>query len=386
MWRQSKSRHPASNHLPQALLLVETMARERPDNIALLLPLGSTAGRVVRDGFMSAYFNVQKIGGKVPALRFYDTSALTDSTEIRALHQRAIDEGAAMIIGPLLKQNVAQLQKIRDLKVTTLALNNVDGVPFNRELFYQFALSPEVEARQIATKAWLSGHRFAAVLSPQDVSDNDPLARKRDTFIQEWQSLGGKIVAQEKFVDDYILTIEALLDLSDSEYRKETLGDLIGESLEFTQRRRQDIDFIFLIAQPGSARQINPRLSFLYAGDIPVYGSQDIYSGISRPLEDVDLNGIMFSDSPWILSDSDDLKPETQQLFPQTTARNLRLQAFGIDAFRLYSRLKQLDAVPDSYIYGASGLLTMNPERKITRELSWAKIENGKASLEDSAE
>lgn len=142
----------------------------------------------------------------------------------------------------------------------------------------------------------------------------------------------------------------------------------------------------FLLARPKAARQIIPRLSYLYAGNIPVYGSQDIYSGISRPLEDADLNGILFSDSPWLLADSDNLKPETKRLFPQTTARNLRLQAFGIDAFRLYPRLRQLDTVPNSLIYGASGLLTMNPDRKIVRKPSWAKIKEGNAILINSNE
>jgi uncharacterized protein len=386
-WRQTKTRHPASRYLPQALLLVETMARERPDNIALLLPLETSAGKVVRDGFMSAYFNVKAIGGKVPSLTFYDTSTTTNISE---LHRQAMEDGAGMIIGPLLKQNVAELQQKENLGVVTLALNNVDGAVVssaqtitssNSEMFYQFALSPENEAQQIATMAWKNGHRNAAILSPQDESGNDAYTRKRNSFIQQWREFGGQIVAQEIFLENYTDTIEALLDLSDSEYRKESLSELIGESLEFTQRRRQDVDVIFLIAQPGDARQINPRLSYLYAGDIPVYGSQDVYSGISSPLEDTDLNGIIFSDSPWILADNDDLKLETQALFPQTSARNLRLQAFGIDAFRLYPRLKQLDSVPDTQIYGATGLLTLGRDRNINRELSWARIEDGDAKL-----
>ncbi|MDC0598501.1 penicillin-binding protein activator [Gammaproteobacteria bacterium] len=377
-WRQRWSRHPAASYLPQALQLVETMAQERPESIALLLPLTTTPGMVVRDGFMSAYFSAKKIGGKTPVIRFYNTDTDTDIIE---LHRQARADGAAMIIGPLLRQNVARLQTESDLGVPTLALNNIQDSQPASDLFYQFALSPENEAQQIASRAWRDGHRYAAVLSPLDEPGTDFYARKRNSFIEAWENLGGQIVTREIFRDDYTDVIETLLDLSDSEYRKELLSDLIGESLEFTQRRRQDIDFIFLIAQPGAARQINPRLAYLYAGDIPVYASQDIYSGISRPFEDADLNGILFSDSPWLLSDIDELKTETQALFPQGTAFNLRLQAFGIDAFRLYPRLRQLEAVPDSQVYGATGLLKFGANKNIIRELSWARIENGQAKL-----
>lgn len=382
-WQESWTRHPASSELPQALQLVRTMAEERPDKIALLLPLKTAVGKVVRDGFMSAYFNFQEIGGKVPFIQFYDT---TDVDNILELHQQARLEGAQMIIGPLQKQHVAALQQVASLAIPTLALNNIENVTPISEQLYQFALSPEDEARQIAMRAWQDGHRYVAILSPQELSGDDSYSRKRQSFTAEWKRLGGRIVAQEVFRDNYTDIIEALLDLSDSEYRKDRLSDLIDESLEFTQRRRQDIDFIFLIAQPSPARQINPSLAYLYAGDIPVYATQDVYSGIPRPLEDSDLNGVLFSDSPWLLSNQDELKTDVQFLFPQNTGLYLRLQAFGIDAFRLYPRLKQLESVPDSHIYGATGLLKMEANRNIVRQLSWARIEAGLARLIDQSD
>ena len=140
---------------------------------------------------------------------------------------------------------------------------------------------------------------------------------------------------------------------------------------------------IFLIAEPGPARQINPTLAYLYAGDIPVYGSQDIYSGLPRPLVDNDLNGIIFGDSPWLLGFDDELKAQATNLFPQNNALTLRLQAFGIDAFRLYPRLKQLQTVTDSQIYGATGLLRLVEDNNIIRELIWARVSEGLARTEN---
>lgn len=380
-WRDTWARHPAAAMLPRALQLVETMAEERPRNIALLLPLDTPAGIVIRNGFLSAYYDIMQIGGQVPQIRFYNTSGLTD---IIALYNQAVSDGAEMVIGPLQKHQVAQLYDLPTLPVQTLALNNVESSsPLPRNL-YQFALSPENEAIQIADRAWRDGHRYAAILSPAETRD-DFYQRKRNSFIDHWLALGGRIVTQATFSNDYTGTVEALLDLDDSERRMESVSELINEDLAFTQRRRQDIDFIFLIAEPGPARQINPTLAYLYAGDIPVYASQDVYSGIPRPLVDNDLNGILFGDSPWLLGFDDELKVRTSNLFPQNNALTLRLQAFGIDAFRLYPRLQQLESVPDSQIYGATGLLRLGDSRNIIRELSWARVTEGLANIETSA-
>lgn len=376
-WRRAWARHPAATYMPQSLQLVETMAAERPATLALLLPLDSVAGTVIRDGFMSAYYDVLSIGGKVPEVLLYDTSA---SNDILALYDQAVEDGAEMVIGPLQKPQVAQLHRERNLPVPTLALNNVEGSEPLSDVLFQFALSPENEAVQVAEKAWADGHRYAALLTPAMTFD-DFYQRKRDSFVNHWLALGGQIVAMEEYQDDYTGIVETLLDIDDSEARRDSLSDLIDEDLEYVQRRRQDIDFIFLIAEPGPARQINPTLAYLFAGDIPVYASQDVYSGIPRPLVDNDLNGILFGDSPWLLGFNDDLKANATTLFPQSNALNLRLQAFGIDAFRLYPRLKQLREVPDSQIYGATGLLRLGENHNIIRELSWARVQEGVAQL-----
>jgi len=379
-WQTTWTRHPAAVYMPQALQLVETMAAERPGIIALLLPMNTQPGIVIRDGFMSAYYDVMQIGGKVPTIRLYDTANVQN---ILALYDQVISEGAKMVIGPLLKEHVTVLHQQSDLPVPTLVLNNIEGSRPLSDNLYQFALSPENEAVQIAERAWQDGHRYAAILSPSVILD-DFYERKRQSFRERWLALGGHVVAEETYRENYTDVVARLLDIDDSEARMANIRDLIREELVFTQRRRQDIDMIFLIAEPGPARQINPTLAYLYAGDIPVYGSQDIYSGLPRPLDDNDLNGIVFGDSPWLLGFDDELKTKATNLFPQNSALTLRLQAFGIDAFRLYPRLKQLQTVADSQIYGATGLLRLTENNNIIRELSWARVSDGLARLDSN--
>lgn len=374
-WRSQWRLHPAALQMPESLGLIANLTENRPSRVAILLPLQSEAGRVIRDGFMSAWFNSRELGIQVPEVHFYDTSS---STDIPALHQQARDEGAELIIGPLLKQNVRALRVVSNLEVPTLALNSIEETPLSPQ-FYQFSLAPENEGRQVAERAWADGHRRVAILSPIEAAGEDYYRRKRDSFIQHWESLGGTIAAQQLYDgSNYTGAIENLLDIDISEERRDQLSDLLNEPVSFTPRRRQDIDFLFLLSGPGPARQIKPTLGYLYAADLPVYATQDIYSGQARPQTDADLNGIFFADSPWLLAEADELKQEAQSLFPQPSAVFLRLQAFGVDAFRLYPRLTQLSELQGyGNIPGATGELYMTEERSIGQLYRWAQIRNG---------
>ncbi len=372
-WKLEWKNHPAALVLPPQMELLETLARERPRQVALLLPMGTTAGTIVGDAFMSALYSVQELGGQVPVIRFYDTTTVTD---IRALHLQARQEGAQLIIGPLQKPLVAQLQQESDLGVPTLALNNVENAVPKSPLLYEFALSPEDEARQIAAKAWTDGYRRVAILSPADEQNDEVAKRKRDSFLAIWETMGGKVLAVDSFREDYTDSISRMLLLTESEERQKHLSQLLGRSVVSQERRRQDVDFIFLIAQPAAARQIVPSLAYLYAGDIPVYASQDIYAGTAKQTDDRDLNGVIFGESPWLLGETADIS-RVRQLFPMSSAPNLRLQAFGIDAFRLYPRLRLLESAADASIPGASGSLKLAPNHNIVRELVWSTISDG---------
>ena len=379
-WLIARAGHPAAILLPREMALTEIMAQARPRQIALLLPLNTTAGTIVRDAFMSAYFDLQEMGGQVPTVKVYDTAATSD---VRALHRQARAEGAQLVIGPLLKQDVASLQQEPDLGVPTLALNNVEGQTSTSPLFFQFSLAPETEAQQLANKAWQDGHRRVAILHPQDNAGNDAYTRKRSSFLAEWQRLGGTVASINTYSDTYTDTISNMLLLTESAARMQRLRDLIRQPVQFVQHRRQDVDFIYLLAQPASARQIVPSLAYLFAGDIPVYASQDVYSGESRPLEDRDINGVTFGESPWLLNTDNLATRRTRELFPMNSAQNSRLQAFGIDAFRLYPRLRLFQESSNSNIPGATGTLKLGPNNTIERELTWTVIRNGVAVVEN---
>jgi len=75
-----------------------------------------------------------------------------------------VDEGAELIIGPLGREQVSQLSALEQLPVPTLAVNySEDSEPAGN--LYQFGLSAEDEARQVAQRAWVEGHRTAMILT-----------------------------------------------------------------------------------------------------------------------------------------------------------------------------------------------------------------------------
>jgi len=55
-----------------------------------------------------------------------------------------------------------------------------------------------------------------------------------------------------------------------------------------------------------------------------------------------------------------------------------RLYALGVDGFKIYPRIKQLELVSQTRLYGMTGALSLNQQRQIKRELTWAQISAGK--------
>lgn len=376
-WRARWANHSAATRLPDSLAFLVELWENRPTRIALLLPLQQTAGRAVSEGFMSAYYHSLSEGQDMPDIRIYDTS---NPRDIPAAYQRASEEGADLVIGPLDKDAVRALQNRQSLPVPTLALNYGDENRINPANLYQFGLAPEDEIRQAANMAWQEGHRNATILTPAGAD----YQRIRNHFSEYWETLGGEIVSQGNFSgnDSYSDVIKSIMAIDRSEARAERVLDLLPRNnMEFIPRRRQDVDFIFLLASPAEGRQIIPTLGFHYAGDVPIYAMPSIHDGGSNPVANRDLNGIIFTDAPWLLSESDPLRDYASNAWPRASGPVERLRAMGVDAFRLYSRLAQLTNYPETRIQGATGTLSLQEDGSIRRHLLSARFEDGNVRL-----
>ncbi|MCW9057728.1 MAG: penicillin-binding protein activator [Gammaproteobacteria bacterium] len=379
-WQRRYPRHPAEARLDQWLAAPVAAELER---VALLLPLsGPLAGpaAAVRDGLLAARFQQAARGERTPELRIYDTG--TEPQEAWQQYQLAVAEGASMVIGPLHKESIQALVQSGPLTVPVLALNQIDGD--GQPGLYQFGLAPEDEARQVAERARWDGHESALVLMPEGAWAE----RVYGAFAARWEELGGKVLEVQRFAPqqvDFGDTIQALLNLDDSRNRHRALTRLLGRSLEFEPRRRQDADFVFLLAQGREARQIKPQLRFHRAATLPVYSISTVYAGAADAQRDADLNGIRFCDIPWVLAPQDsrpELREQLDRLWPVEMQRHPRLFALGIDAYEL---LPYLQPQGLRYFDGTTGTLSLDSQRHLYRELRWAEIHRGRPRLLEAA-
>lgn len=393
-WIELNTGHPASSELPLDLQLLTTLIEQRPESVALLLPMTgklAKAGKTIRDGFFVAYYNQQE--GNKPKTKLYDTN----KGDIDELYNQAVAEGADLIIGPLDKTKVAQLQQRSVMPVPILALNYINGVSTANNLdatynivdeteinellsteasFYQYGLSLEDEAIQAADRAWLEGHRYAMIIA----SSADWSTRAASTFARRWREQGGIVVIDRRFDKDsnYSNTIKSAFGIDKSEARARKLKRLFGKNFEFEPRRRQDIDMIFLVSRSSEGQQIKPTLAFHYARDIPVYATSQIYSSTEGKSKNRDLNGIRFTTLPWTL-EPNNIEKQMLKKYVDIPANYERLYAMGVDSFLLHNRLKQLNRSSNASIYGKTGKLYLNEQRRIVREQPWAEIVKGEA-------
>ena len=384
-WLQRWPAHPAARDLPKELARLQqeagaaaapavAAALPQTNQIALLLPLSgklAAFGMAVRDGFMAGWYDAQRRGANPPQVRFYDTAAdTTGNTDVVQLYQQAVGEGAGLVIGPLEKQQVAQLYQ-QNLTVPTLALNRFESNNPPAANLYQFSLAPEDETTQIADIAADENRRSALIISAEE----DINSRELQAFEQRWRERGGSVGAIARYRDQQSMSqeIRAALNIPRSEARAKEVESILNRNIEFTPRRRQDIDMVFILAKPAQARVIKPLLDFYYAGDLAVYSTSRIYAGYPVPSLDRDLDKVRFTEMPFVVQGSE-LKQ--QILAAQPHARNyLRLYAMGIDSFNLYPQL--LRGGSGGAISGQTGQLTIDAGRVVHRESVLAVLRKG---------
>ena len=377
-WRKKYPSHPAMPELLDGYFRELKGQYRKPEHLAIMLPESGPYARVaswLRDGLLAAYYN--ELAESRPRLVFYDSSS---PEHIWPLYQGAVESGADMVIGPLDKESVAQLNRAHELEVPVLALNQVtpEGPP-SADL-YQFALSPEDETLQVADRAWTDGFNTAVMLTPA----GDWGERIAATFSRRWEELGGILLERQSYNEeahDFSAPIRSLLNIDQSIQRHKRLEQLLGRRLEFEPRRRHDTGFIFLAAKYQKARQIRPQLLFHHAEGVPIYTTSHTFSGVISAAEDQDLNGIRFPVIPWLIA-----TPETSdrlslqqllQIFPGAPPQYLPLLAMGIDSMHLLPQLARLHRSPREIMEGKTGNIYMDSSNHLRRQMLWAEMVNG---------
>lgn len=365
-WQRQWRDHEANKSLPGGLQKLKLAAQQIPANVLVLLPTSgalAVVGTTIRDGILYAYWQQLSAGLPTPKLTFIDSDPLESDQIVELIKKNNPD----VVIGPFNKEKATALARQASTLPKTLLLNVINET-IQANNIVAFGLNPEDEAAQVADRALIESGSRALVIAPNNALGD----RLQTAFIDQWLALGGSISDIGRYEDgrDLSNTIKNALNIDKSEMRKRRLALNTGLSLQFEPRRRQDIDTAAVFGKPQEARSIGPLFAFHYAQDIPLYSSSLAYTGQQDNQADKDLEGLRFNDIPWVLNNN------TASLID---TRFKRLFALGIDAYKLHQRFTLLDPEDGMQIQGATGRLSLNNQRRVTRQLDWAVFKNGLA-------
>lgn len=395
-WRFRYGDHPLNLSFPENIQTAATSSLLDARKIAVLLPLTgrlATQGLAIKQGVLAAYFDAQ---GKAsseqeesPQIQFFD-SALHPAEALVELTSEY-----DFVIGPLLKDTLADLLVLLPADKPLLALNRLDNKNIQENTaeespqsrFY-FALAPEDEAIQLAGKVYDEGLRNLVLVA----DDSNATRRMAEAFTQEWRNIAGEQSAPPTlavFSDSKTLTssVTAALDVAQSKSRIKQIENLISQELHALPRNRRDVDALVIFASAGQTELINPLIeaSLSPFGDktVPVFASSRSYSQNLSNNSLRDLRNLTFTDMPWMLPESpwSNLSEQTKLLWPQQNDQLRRLFALGYDSYGLAPWLRQLHSLPSLSKPGLTGKLSVLEDGTVLRHLPYGHITNDKVTV-----
>ena len=379
-WRQRYPDHPAA-----AAILPDVTARIRregspPSHVALLLPLSgtfATAAAAVRDGFLAGWYTHH---GDRPAVSIYDTAA----DEPEAAFRTAVSNGADFVVGPLRKEAIARVASLPGRTTSLLVLNALESLHEPEDggpPLYRFTLSPEDEARALADFARGQGHARAGLLVP----DTEWGKRVADAFTERWEGSGAVVAGRSDYrgaAEDLAQPVRELLRIDANAERVRRLRRVVRRAVTHQPLPRGDLDFVLLAGFPREARLLRPQITFLRAPDLPIYSTSHVFTGVPEPKRDTDLEGVVFSDMPWVLNrpstlENGALRERVTALWPAAGEGFTRYYAFGLDAWKLQRRIHSLAAHPGETVAGHTGRLSVGADERVRIERAWARFRGG---------
>lgn len=337
----------------------------KPRQIAVLLPLTgiyAKYSKAIRQGLNFAQDNVEQAYFE---MRFYNTD--DENRDALQIYQTAVADGADLVLGPLLKDNIAVLQSTQTLSVPILTFNYVtDAFPDRRKELFQFGLLPEDEANQTAERLIQDGNYFAIVFQP----NSNWGERLTKTFADKYTRLGGvirKLILYEEDVVDFSTLIEDNFGLSGSYKRHRAVANAIAYVPEFSPYVRLDIQAVVLFADEKYARFIYPQMKYYYLDRLPVYATSHVYNpGETRRHRD--LSGLLYCDAPIVFSEQ-----QQDYIDKGIDLSQLRLFALGADTYHLTREFRKMYLTQSSYP-GMTGLLSMQANKRLLRKLTWGRF------------
>jgi uncharacterized protein len=352
-WRKVYPDHTAYTDLileltPQSSNPQLTTASTSEKKVALLLPFGSAAFYTAADAIERGFMAAKEAAKDDIEVVIYPTSG--DKDLITAVYQKAINEGANFVVGPLARDEITALTTGK-LAVPTLALNQAESNLTLNNL-YSLGLSIDTEAAQIAKMARDFGMQTAVIVA----SDNGAAPRMAKAFEDAWVAEGGQLIFQANINEE-----------------------TSPEELQ-TQLQSHPADMILLATHPELGRAVRAYLDIT----TPTYGFSHIYSGVNYEPEDAALLAVRFIDLPWILTTEDssfDIYKEAASNLPEGMMQ--RWFALGVDAYQVLSVIAAQSGQKTS-IRGLTGRIQVGVGGNIERTLAVGRFTGDGVVLEQA--
>lgn len=331
--------------------------------VALLVPLSGESAPVGNAMFDAATLALYDSYLTVPSdqIRTQLTIIPKDTginvTETKKATEKAIEEGATFVIGPLFSQSVTAIKPmLQEKNIPMLSFSNNKSVASPNA--YTFGFLPEQQVERIAEYAYLNKFQRVALLAPNDAYGE----KVRDTLSESYIKKGGVLTSTELYAPSY-----ANIDAA--------VSRIAGAYNNAPEERRFQAIFI---ADGGA--QIHNIIKALHKNNINLQKIKLIGAGIWDDKEFSripELQGSWFPGSP----------PELYDIFAKrfTTTygyKPIRLAALAYDAVTIVAKLamdgKGIDASeladPKGFNTPAGGLVRLTRDGVSDRKLAVMEI------------
>ncbi|EPL8195830.1 penicillin-binding protein activator [Klebsiella aerogenes] len=306
-------------------------------------------------------------------LKIYDTTSQPMSQLLAQVQQ----DGATLVVGPLLKENVEEVMK-SNTSLNVLALNQPGKVENRPNLCY-FALSPEDEARDAARHIHDQGKQTPLLLVPRGALGD----RVVSAFADEWLKLGGGTVLQQRLGSTAELKSGVngggiSLTGSPVSTLPSSVDSSLGSPGDVPVSSGGSIDAAYIVATPEQIGYIKPLIAMRNGSqsNVTLYASSRSAQGTSGPDFRLEMEGLQYSEIPMLAGSNPALMQQAL-----SAVRNdyslARLYAMGADAWSLANHFAQMRQSPGYELNGNTGDLTATPDCVINRKLSWLKYQQG---------
>ena len=368
---------PAEADLPEDVKTLGTTVAYAPTRVGVVLPLTGqfkTLGESLQQGMVAAASESQR------TLIFIDSTQAPDAI-IAALEQAQVE----FVLGPLLREDVDALQSHAGWRWPTLFLNSKPEKAATKSDQFYFALGVEDEAAQMM-QHFIQRRFFNPVLI---YAVNPVGQRMAQHFQMLWQQRTGKAVESYSYgsQDQLQSLINQFLETSASEERVKEMSRLAGQTVTAEMHSRQDIDAIYLIADPMQTRLFKPFIDVTVsptARSLPIFTSSRSHSLKVDRTDQRDLAGLTMTEMPWLLpqaTTTTPLRATYDELYPEQDETLQRLFAMGFDAVQLIERLKIQQQFPIMSYQGLTGSLRLPDGVSVQRQLTFAQYRQGKLQL-----